>query len=122
MPRKYIPIKEFRELGFLQEANRLFFHPHGLALEVVVAPDGGMSLGGVWDYREDPEGIVFEEGGLSQSKAYVVASEKLRHEEARTELLGGSIQEMADKSGGPFTYADGPIREEFPKPEPDEHK
>ena len=27
-------IREFRELGYLQEANRLFFHPHGLALEV----------------------------------------------------------------------------------------
>lgn len=25
---------EFRRLGFLQEANRLFFHPHGLALSV----------------------------------------------------------------------------------------
>jgi len=39
---KHIDIKEFQELGFLQEANRQFFHPHGLALEVtVVAYEGG---------------------------------------------------------------------------------
>lgn len=32
---KYIDVAEFRELGFLQEANRQFFHPLGLALSVV---------------------------------------------------------------------------------------
>ena len=31
---KHMDIKEFREQGFLQEANRLYFHPLGLALEV----------------------------------------------------------------------------------------
>jgi len=31
---KHIDPKEFKELGFLQECNRLFFHPHGLALEL----------------------------------------------------------------------------------------
>jgi hypothetical protein len=31
---KRISGKEFRDVGFLQEANRQFFHPHGLALEV----------------------------------------------------------------------------------------
>ena len=29
---KHMDIKEFREQGFLQEANRLYFHPLGLAL------------------------------------------------------------------------------------------
>lgn len=57
---KRIPIKEFRDLGYLQEVNRLFLHPHGLALEVVVNEDGTESLGGVWDSRDDPEGIYFE--------------------------------------------------------------
>ena len=29
-------VKEFRERGFLQELNRLFLHPLGLALEVII--------------------------------------------------------------------------------------
>lgn len=33
-------VKEFREEGYLQEANRQFFHPLGLALEIIVLPDG----------------------------------------------------------------------------------
>jgi len=56
---KRMDIKEFREVGYLQEANRLFFHPLGLALEVIVEDDGTEKIGGVWDYRDDPEGIVF---------------------------------------------------------------
>jgi len=58
---KRIDIKEFREAGYLQEANRQFFHPLGLALEVVISDDGTEKIGGIWDYRDDPEGIVFYE-------------------------------------------------------------
>lgn len=59
MSRQYMSIEEFRSVGFLQEANRLFFHPRGLALEVVIDDDGCAHLSGIWDSREDPEGIVF---------------------------------------------------------------
>ena len=54
-----IDVKEFRSLGILQEANRKFFHPLGLALEVIIEADGTEKLGGIWDYREDPEGNFF---------------------------------------------------------------
>ena len=57
---KRIDIKEFREKGFLQELNRQFLHPLGLALEVNKDDDGNETLGGVWDYRDDPEGIIFD--------------------------------------------------------------
>ena len=57
---KRIDIKEFREFGFLQELNRQFLHPMGLALEVVKDDNGNEVLGGIWDYRDDPEGIVFD--------------------------------------------------------------
>lgn len=57
---KRIDIKEFREQGYLQEANRRFFHPLGMALEVVVDDDGNESLGGIWDYREDKEGVYYD--------------------------------------------------------------
>jgi hypothetical protein len=83
-----IDIAEFRREGYLAELNRRFLHPLGLALEVVAEakcascgceredhwtdpgnpcpkcastddPLTSERLGGVWDYRDDPEGIYF---------------------------------------------------------------
>ena len=57
---KRMDVKEFRKLGYLQELNRQFLHPLGLALEVVIDEDtGNESFGGVWDYREDLKGISY---------------------------------------------------------------
>lgn len=64
---KKIDVKEFRALGFLQEVNRKFFHPLGLALEVIVDIDGTETLGGIWDYRGDPEGMFFNQEMIKQS-------------------------------------------------------
>jgi hypothetical protein len=58
---KRIDIKEFRELGFLQELNRQFLHPLGMALEVVIDEDGNEKLGGILDYRSDDEGMKYSE-------------------------------------------------------------
>ena len=57
---KRMDIKEFRELGYLQELNRTFLHPLGLALEVSQESDGREWISGVWDYREDEEGIYYD--------------------------------------------------------------
>lgn len=57
---KRMNIQEFMDHGYLQEVNRQFFHPLGLALEVVVSDDEEPRIGGVWDYRDDPEGIYFD--------------------------------------------------------------
>lgn len=35
-----------------------FFHPLGLALEVTVDDDGTEKPGGIWDYRDAPDGIL----------------------------------------------------------------
>lgn len=56
---KKIDIKDFRESGYLQEVNRRFFHPLGLALEVFIE-DGKELISGIWDYREDKEGIYYD--------------------------------------------------------------
>tara|TARA_Y100000034_G_scaffold116947_1_gene155911 strand:- start:116 stop:415 length:300 start_codon:yes stop_codon:yes gene_type:complete len=81
---KYIDIKEFRELGFLQELNRQFLHPLGLALEINIDDNTGEeTLGGIWDYREDSEGMLFGEGSLSRDKANMVEGERKRHLESR---------------------------------------
>lgn len=81
---KRIDIKEFREKGFLQEVNRQFFHPLGLALEVVINDeDGTESLGGIWDYRDDPEGVFFGQDMISADKAEHVINLKSSKIETR---------------------------------------
>lgn len=57
---KRMNIAEFVDEGYLQELNRRFLHPLGLALEVVVDENlRPTHFGGVWDSRDDPEGIVY---------------------------------------------------------------
>jgi molecular chaperone GrpE len=62
-----IDIKEFRESGYLQEANRRFFHPLGLALEISV-DNNEEKLGGIWDYRKDKEGIYYDIKNSNQER------------------------------------------------------
>lgn len=135
---KHIPIAEFKEVGFLQEANRQFFHPHGLALEVTVVSErdgerayssvslldsememlraliaaqrkrgvdltrierrldeakrhelGDVWISGVWDYREDSEGIIYGEWEPeSEAKAEAVEAQREKHYRARKQLFG----------------------------------
>lgn len=89
-----IDIKEFREAGYLQEVNRRFLHPLGLALEVVVEEDGTERLGGVWDYRDDPEGMAFTS---SPDPAYAtrIGEEWSARASARHRALGFMVQPPA---------------------------
>jgi hypothetical protein len=58
---KFMDPKEFRTFGYLQEINRQFLHPVGLALEIRIDEETGEeTLGKIWDYRDDPEGIWFD--------------------------------------------------------------
>lgn len=89
---KYLPIKEFVEAGYLQEVNRLFLHPLGLALEVTVDEgSGAMVLTRIWDVRDDPEGIVFD-NGPDPVKAERVMVERRRRAGARLSGLGFVVQ------------------------------
>lgn len=59
--RQKISVSEFRRLGYVQELNRRFLHPLGLALAIHVDDETGEEkIDGIWDYREDPEGIYFD--------------------------------------------------------------
>jgi hypothetical protein len=79
---KRMDIREFREHGYLMEVNRRFFHPLGLALEVGVPNPGDEDqtwrLGGIWDYRGDPEGVTFSTAdgrtGLTPEDAHRAAA------------------------------------------------
>lgn len=86
-PIKYLPIKTFQEDGYLQEANRLFFHPLGLALEVDLETEAIR----VWDFREDPEGIRFDDLELREKhdRLKAIAEKK---KDARIKALGYFVQ------------------------------
>lgn len=96
---KRMGIAEFREFGFLQEANRLFFHPLGLALEIEIDDETGeMRLGGVWDYRDDPEGMEYGDDILKAdgalAKAQRVQDLRESKEEVRITRYGSVIQPL----------------------------
>jgi hypothetical protein len=90
-------LTEFVEKGFLQEANRLFFHPLGLALVVTEQDDGTHVLTGVADARRDPEGFIFAEALLEENrpeferKSRIVGQERLMHAQARRTMFDGLL-------------------------------
>lgn len=89
---KKMSAKEFRELGYLQELNRCFLHPLGLALEVTQEGGEITGFGEVWDYRHDPEGMVFADGVIDPEKADRIQKEFRHRANARVQRLGYQIQ------------------------------
>lgn len=90
-----IDIAELRRLGYLQELNRRFLHPLGLALEVIVDKETKEErLGGVWDYRDDPEGMRYGEGPHAPEldKAKAIEEELEQRAPARRAALGYVVQ------------------------------
>lgn len=100
VPPKTLSLQEFKDGGYLQEANRQLFHPLGLALSVAVdynktiANSTGqvLSFGPIWDYRDDPEGLLFGENVLEQSKLTKIRDEHWEKAEIRQERYGEVIQ------------------------------
>ena len=98
---KRMDIKEFREKGYLQELNRRFLHPLGLALEIKTEKDGTEVLGGIWDYREDEEGIYYDIANSDEERVQkfrenesFVYGEMVKRAEKRKELLGSHIEKI----------------------------
>jgi len=90
----YINITEFRERGYLQEVNRRLLHPLGLALEIVQDEDGSERLGGVWDYRDDPEGMYFAE--VDVDKAMAIETEIKLRKPLRLKSMGYFVQPIEE--------------------------
>lgn len=63
---KELSIDELRDTGLLQEVNRQWFHPLGLALSVVIGSETTKLE--IID-GEDPEGFIFGEGVMEPEKA-----------------------------------------------------
>lgn len=92
MAQKKLSVKEFREQGYLQELNRRFLHPLGLALEVVVEEDGTERFGDVWDSRDDPEGMIYGPNMIDPEKVKRVDGEASHKAVTRIKELGYVIQ------------------------------
>jgi len=77
--KKIKKIKEaaafLRDAGLLFEFNRTILHPLGLALETVIEDDGSETFGKIWDCRDDPEGIIYNdecyESGAKKLECYM---------------------------------------------------
>jgi len=110
---KRINIKEFRKLGFLQELNRQFLHPMGLALEVVVDEETGEEkLGGIWDYRNDPERIIYDIANSDEErikafneKANYVENHINKMIQTRIEKIGFGVEQISQIKEN-FEYSD----------------
>ncbi len=119
---KHMNITEFREKGYLQEANRRFFHTIGIALEIsvfkwyqgfvyhivkafkmLIPRTHKEEITGIWDYREDPEGIYFDFLHMHDScnlqritqsllKQMYIEAEIFKRREMREKLLDNYIE------------------------------
>lgn len=90
----YVPVADFRAMGLLQEVNRLVLHPLGMALETKTFSDGSEHLGGIWDFRDDPEGIIFDNDYAKPEKARDVANMLEAKGVTRHATLGYVIQPL----------------------------
>lgn len=94
-PSSMINVDEFVKEGYLHEANRQFFHPHGLALTVgSETPGGPQYLVGLQDHRDDPEGVYY--GDIDQGKIDNIKNVLEKRSPARKERLGYVIQPGGD--------------------------
>jgi hypothetical protein len=88
----FMRVSEFRSEGYLQELNRRFLHPLGLALSTETDEHGIETLHGIWDYRHDPEGIAFVESRDLGPKADHVQALWDAREADRIKALGYMVQ------------------------------
>jgi hypothetical protein len=94
MVDKHMDIAEFRNLGLLQEVNRRFFHPIGLALAVNAAKDGEEpiveSLSYIFDCRDDPEGFCYAKlnADVATKRSEYYEDEVFKHLHPRMKLFG----------------------------------
>jgi hypothetical protein len=81
-----LPLDELRSGGYLQEANRLFFHRLGLALTI----EGDRLY--VQDDRADPEGWYFAGDHDLRPHALRVQAEMEQRDPSRRVALGYLVQ------------------------------
>lgn len=99
MEFKKVPLDHLLDGGYVQEVNRQFFHPLGLALSVTTDDKTEERSLEVLDYRDDSEGVVFVDLSSRESmdKAALIAAEWAQRQDVRCERLGWVVQPIGDK-------------------------
>lgn len=87
-----MPVAEFVDFGYLQEVNRYFLHPLGLALTVEQDDHGATRLHSIQDFRAAPEGMIFADGVMDADKAARVWAERGIRAGIRQTGLGYVVQ------------------------------
>lgn len=99
---RWMDLDEFRTAGYLQEVNRRFFHPLGLALAVETDDDGKVTgIAGVYDDRGDEEDWFFCDPGPDPEKVVFIDAELARRGPVRSQALGYVVQPPAPTLGDP---------------------
>jgi len=98
--RSVMPIKDFISYGYLQEVNRTFFHPLGLALSINY--DDGENDSAtltILDCRDEEPPIIYgfkdrtaEEIVIARDKAVRVSEDMISRKNLRYKLLGFEIE------------------------------
>jgi len=82
-----VNIKEFVEKGYLQEVNRNFFHPLGMAITVTILDNGDFKLVGIQDNRDKKEGMIFDLENSDQKRIDIFNKKKKFIEEDMAERI-----------------------------------
>jgi hypothetical protein len=90
-------LEEILDKGILQEVNRRFFNPLGLALEIVPEQDSdGYFQTAIWDFRNDPQSATFDEevvtSEIAKEKRRTIESMLKSEKKKRMKELGYQIQ------------------------------
>jgi hypothetical protein len=92
---RLLPAREFYEFGYLQEANRRFFHPLGLSI-AVQETDEGIEYVGIVDYRDEelPLTLAISEEEVEEAlnAKERIDNEIVKRADARMDVFG-NIQE-----------------------------
>lgn len=94
-----LDLQEFIDFGYLQEANRQYFHVLGLALAVRLDDEEKPIGMFVYDAREDIEGVMFGEKP-NREKANQVYAEFQKRAVHRKRLMKGHPRQPLDMAIG----------------------
>ena len=90
-----MPVDDFVNMGLLQEVNRIFFHPRGLAMAIGVTEEGEHVIMGVRDHRDSGVGVIFNPTSPVDIDKYKSAEELLiNRQNARQEKFGWTVEPL----------------------------
>lgn len=90
------PCQFLLDSGLLFAINNQLLHPFGMAIAIKINDDDTKEFGGIWDYRSDPEGLLYDDETL---KSGIEKLEKFMEEfgtdklQQRMDSLGFIVQE-----------------------------